>query len=132
MPAPGFTYKEIVVSPSYQKEADSWSKVAIVSALIGAAGIGYEPNYTLGLHWIWLLPSLIFAISLFYSGPLMTIYTILTSFQSDHVVFEYPVTRPASLMYFIYQIPKRIINLANILGPGFVSWHLLKWLAQAL
>jgi len=80
-----FSFKELLNSDAYQKEAESWAKTFIFVSFAIAAYFVFFTEYTYGWNWIWIAPVLLFGSSLLLSMPAMILFSYLSYLYGKNV-----------------------------------------------
>lgn len=121
------SFKDIVSSEAYQTQASSWCKNQIFIALAVALATTWFGGATLGLHWIWVVPSILFGVSFLIAFPTMAVNVWLAAIQSGHMEFAPPAPpTPVDSVGRILNMAKSFWSLLSLVFAGFASFHLVR------
>jgi hypothetical protein len=124
------SFKEIISSEAYQKQATSWCKNHIFTGLIVAVATVWFGSVSLGLHWLWVFPVLLFGISLVVSLPTMAVLVWLVTVQSSHMKFAFGIPPPADAVGKFLNIAKTIWSIASCALAGYASYLFVNYVGR--
>ena len=124
------SFKQILDSQAYQIQAANSSKAAIFISLFVAVIFGLSSEQTIGIwNWLWVIPVLIFGISIFVAMPLFMIQVYLASLASGHLTEDVPPKAENFLGSFLILI-KNTWDLFSLFISGFVTYIFLTMVAN--
>ncbi|WP_435641968.1 hypothetical protein [Micavibrio aeruginosavorus] len=126
----GFSVRDLINSGSYEKQAESWAKVSIFTAFAVAIYVGIWGSFSLGWHWLWVIPTLLIGSSLLIAMPTMLVQVWLASFASRHMEYVYgQKPRPKNAFGKILTITKNMWGIAVIFAEIWLVHEFLKWVS---
>lgn len=118
------SFKDIASSDAYQAQASSWCKAHIFVALAAAIATTWFGDVSLGWHWVWVFPAILFGASFLVALPTMAVYVWIVSVQSGHMQFAPPATpSPADSFGRVLNFVKSVWSILSLALNAYAAYH---------
>lgn len=120
-------FREIIGTGSYQHHASQTSEVAVLISLIVCLFVGILSDIHLGLNWLWVIPVIMFGISLLVAAPLYIIEMYIVSIMVDHMI-DAPQPTPKDKIGYSLKLLRSLWVFASIITYGLVTYLFLNYI----
>ena len=122
------TFKGVTSSAAYQQQSMAWAKAQITVAIGVAIAATIFGRAHLGLHWLWIAPTIVVGTSFLIAMPTMMVNVWLAVQQSTHLEFDVVKgATPVDMTGRLLGHAKWLWSIASMGIAGLASYLLVMW-----